>query len=73
MGLGVDVELAEHRLAVILINPNKLRMSPLFNSYESLQHAEAQRGIVDEWRAGRVSLEDLVSHEGKYAYSYRCV
>jgi hypothetical protein len=40
-----------HRLSVMLINPHKLRMSPLLGREEGVAQAEMDKGIMDMWKA----------------------
>ena len=50
MGHHEAAHLAKHRQAIIIVNPHKIRMSPLLAWHEVGEHEVQHAGIVEGWK-----------------------
>ncbi|GFH21449.1 uncharacterized protein HaLaN_18756, partial [Haematococcus lacustris] len=58
------------RSAILVLNPNKLRMNPMLHAEAAHELAGKHWGLADSWKRGKVLPAALLEQEGDYLYRY---
>ncbi|KAJ9508189.1 hypothetical protein QJQ45_021541 [Haematococcus lacustris] len=65
-----DGEQGDGRSAILVLNPNKLRMNPMLHAEAAHELAGKHWGLADSWKRGKVLPATLLEQEGDYLYRY---
>ncbi|MEW5300962.1 MAG: hypothetical protein WDW36_003849 [Sanguina aurantia] len=57
-----------HRPAIVVINPDKIRMSPV--ALGAGNTLEPSQDLSEQWKKGKVSVGELLAQEAGFSYSY---
>ena len=49
-GSNTGAPMSQHRAAVVIVNPNKVRMNPDVAEHDAEDHAASLTNVLDDWK-----------------------